>query len=862
MSSESRFSVVAMLLAGAACTAIDAQTPAPASAPAKHKAKPAPAPVDDGADDEIVVNGQKPPGSVVGDIPPEQTLSPADVRAYGVNSISDLLDQLSPQTTSVRGRGGETPVVLLNGRRISSFAEIRDLPTEAIERVEILPEEVALKYGFTADQKVVNFVLRPRFRSKTVEAGGGTTTEGGGASGNLELGLVHIRRDNRATINARLQESDQLLESQRGLSVPDASGVDSSPYRTLRPRTRTGTLNGVYARPLNSIFSGTLNATVTATDSHSLNGIDSLVSRDPLAQYSYTLSEHLGGTVNGVVKNWRLNLTGNYDHADSHTRSDVDVGTTARFTNTARSISDTGNVQFVANGKLAQLPAGPLSTTFKVGGTFTGLDSNSQRIGISQDTNLSRQAGNGQINLDLPIASKRTGFLAGIGTLSANANIAVNRLSDFGTLRTYGYGLNWTPRAPLTLIASFTDDQAAPTVAQLGNPVILSAQSRVFDYRTGTTVDVSAISGGNPNLGADDRRVWKLGATWKPLTKGDLTFNVNYVRSRIKDAIASLPEPTADLEAAFPDRFIRDASGTLIRVDTRPTNISSESQQTLRWGFNFSVPLKPSQAVVTAFRKAVREKFGSNNPFAPRPQGAQGDQPPPPPQDGGPPPDGGQPRSAGNGGGGPDGPPGGPPPGGGFGGPPGRGFGGGGGRGAQRFRDNAAGRLQFTVFHTWTLEDKVLFRPGVPVIDLLNGGSIASNGGQPRHQIDARMGYSNNGIGAQLAETWKSGTRVDAAAGSSTGDLHFSSLATTDLRLFFNVGQMPAFIGKEWARNLRVTLAFTNLFDQRQNVRDNLGVTPVRYLNPYLDPAGRSVMISIRKLFSPLPFRPPARPQN
>ncbi|MEJ8630731.1 hypothetical protein P0F65_14310 [Sphingomonas sp. I4] len=110
-----------------------------------------------------------------GDIPPEQQLSPADVRAYGVSSVADLLTELAPQTTS--GRGG-SPVILLNGRRIAGFQEIRDLPTEAILRVDILPEEVSLKYGYRADQKVVNFVLRPRFRSLAAEAIGTVPTQG------------------------------------------------------------------------------------------------------------------------------------------------------------------------------------------------------------------------------------------------------------------------------------------------------------------------------------------------------------------------------------------------------------------------------------------------------------------------------------------------------------------------------------------------------------------------------------------------------------------------------------------------------------------------------------------------------------
>ena len=81
-----------------------------------------------------------------------------------------MLDAVAPQTGSARGRGGGRPILLLNGQRISGFREMRDLPPEAIERMEILPEEVALKYGYAADQRVVNIVLRRRFNSTNVEA--------------------------------------------------------------------------------------------------------------------------------------------------------------------------------------------------------------------------------------------------------------------------------------------------------------------------------------------------------------------------------------------------------------------------------------------------------------------------------------------------------------------------------------------------------------------------------------------------------------------------------------------------------------------------------------------------------------------
>ena len=142
---------------------------------------------DYGDEEPIVVQGARARGSVVGDIPPQNILDSRDVRATGATSISDLLDALAPQIGSSQGRGGEQPVLLLNGQRISSFRELRDIPPEAIERVEILPEEVALKYGYRADQKVVNIVLRQRFRSTDRAGRRGPATEGGYANGNADL---------------------------------------------------------------------------------------------------------------------------------------------------------------------------------------------------------------------------------------------------------------------------------------------------------------------------------------------------------------------------------------------------------------------------------------------------------------------------------------------------------------------------------------------------------------------------------------------------------------------------------------------------------------------------------------------------
>ena len=186
-------------------------------------------------DEAIVVVGQRERGPVIGDIPPENQLNTRDIRATGATSIDELLTAIAPQIGSSRGRGAGRPVLLLNGLRISSFRELRDIPPEAIERVDILPEEVALKYGYRADQRVVNFVLRRRFNSTAIRADAGAATDGGYLTGLADGTRLQINRDKRTTINLHAEANGRIDEDERDIDIaPLAPGeIDERGFRSL-----------------------------------------------------------------------------------------------------------------------------------------------------------------------------------------------------------------------------------------------------------------------------------------------------------------------------------------------------------------------------------------------------------------------------------------------------------------------------------------------------------------------------------------------------------------------------------------------------------------------------------------------------
>jgi outer membrane receptor protein involved in Fe transport len=160
--------------------------------------------------------------------------------------------------------------------------------------------------------------------------------------------------------------------------------------------------------------------------------------------------------------------------------------------------------------------------------------------------------------------------------------------------------------------------------------------------------------------------------------------------------------------------------------------------------------------------------------------------------------------------------------------------------------------LQFGLYHTWRFEDSILIREGVPELDLLNGSATGSRGGRPRHEIEGQAGIFKNGFGARLTANWQSGTEVrglPATGGGTSSDLFFSDFASVNLRLFANLGQQSFVTKNPWLRGTRVSIGVNNLFNARPNVRDASGTTPLQYQPDYLDPLGRSVTLSIRKLF-------------
>ena len=149
--------------------------------------------------------------------------------------------------------------------------------------------------------------------------------------------------------------------------------------------------------------------------------------------------------------------------------------------------------------------------------------------------------------------------------------------------------------------------------------------------------------------------------------------------------------------------------------------------------------------------------------------------------------------------------------------------------------------------HAIELDNTILIADGLAPLDQLDGQSTGAFG-LPRHTSRLEAGIFGSGVGMRLSARYTGEARIQGSGLPGSSDLFFDDLATFDLRLFAEVGQL---VGQEEGvlKNLRVSLRADNVFDGRRRVVDENGETPITYQPFLIDPVGRYVGIDIRKLF-------------
>lgn len=176
--------------------------PAPAAAQ-DAAAQPDAISVDQLADEEIVVTGSRIPRPDLDSTVPVAVVGAIDLQRDAAVNVQDTLQEL-PQvgigssrtntnfltagngvaTVNLRNLGSDRTLVLVNGRRFiaglagTSSVDLNNIPTDFIERIDVVTGGSSAVYGSDAVAGVVNFILKEKFDGVQVRGQYNLTDEG------------------------------------------------------------------------------------------------------------------------------------------------------------------------------------------------------------------------------------------------------------------------------------------------------------------------------------------------------------------------------------------------------------------------------------------------------------------------------------------------------------------------------------------------------------------------------------------------------------------------------------------------------------------------------------------------------------
>jgi len=183
---------------------------------------------------------------------PITILDTKELRESGVTSVEEAMSMLSSNQSSrgsnqsigsatggkaqadLRGLGSNKTLVLLNGRRLASFAfdaasvDLNSIPLAAIERIEILRDGASAIYGTDAIGGVINFITKRNFQGGEVSAEATLPKASGGKEKRFTLsgGAGNLDKDGFnvwAAIDRRTQDAVAATEREFAKTGVDAA---------------------------------------------------------------------------------------------------------------------------------------------------------------------------------------------------------------------------------------------------------------------------------------------------------------------------------------------------------------------------------------------------------------------------------------------------------------------------------------------------------------------------------------------------------------------------------------------------------------------------------------------------------------
>ncbi|WP_031343122.1 TonB-dependent receptor [Novosphingobium lindaniclasticum] len=514
----------------------------------------------DGEEGGIVVTGSRIRGAPVASV--QLTYGREEMRNAGQSSAADVIRAI-PQNFSggqnpgvganvtggksvdmgggasinLRGLGSDATLTLLNGRRLSFDAAIQSvdvsaIPFGAIERMDVVPDGSSALFGSDAVAGVANIILRRNFDGLETTARIGSSTDGGNFQQQYGATLGQVWSSGSAMVSAEYGSNTGIWSSQRSYLENRSPGLEV--YPALRHHNAAVTARQELAPGLTLDIDGIYNKR-RREQTMPLNFAGDLsVSRYDLFQK--TESWAVAPSLKLVLPaDWEVTLAGSYGWNRVYYEGTFTYGTAATNAGYGTYRNVTGNIELSGNGKLVDLPAGPMKIA--LGGGFRQDRFRRQTFrGLSEYVDRSRDSYYAFGEVSIPVIAPDQ--KSGLGR-SLNLSLAARyeHYSQVGSVTTPKLGLIYAPISDLTLKASWGKSFRAPTFYEQYMPM----PGYLYNAATfgGTSGTVMYVVGGNPDLKPERSTNWSATLELHPAALDGAELEVSYFNIRYRDRIVT-----------------------------------------------------------------------------------------------------------------------------------------------------------------------------------------------------------------------------------------------------------------------------------------------------------------------------------
>lgn len=422
---------------------------------------------------------------------------------------------------NLRGLGGASTLVLLNGRRMAAagkgdFVDLSLIPLSAIERMDVLTDGASAIYGSDAVGGVVNLVLRKDFQGPETRLRYSTVTQGSHDETQAGQLLGHSWGSGQALVSYEYHRRSSLDDGDRDFVEPREgfTAIDLIPAQKR---------HGAFA-----MLSQRLG------DAMEISGDLFFGQREGSYRYGSPVpfpSAHIESEVQqygaslaltaDLSVDWQLRVSGLADRntSEEQTYEPSTGGLMADYSNASRLWS----AEIAADGPLFSLPGG--EARLAVGAQFRNehFDERQKPINAQRDRDISAT----YAELRLPLVSvfnRRTG----VENLELTVAARFEDYSDFGSTFNPKIGLAWSPVERLNVRGTWGTSFKAPLLSQT-NP----ANFFVYSHEE-TFVDHSGVAtglllwGNGENLEPEEATNWTVGFDVTPAGRDGIRLSATY----------------------------------------------------------------------------------------------------------------------------------------------------------------------------------------------------------------------------------------------------------------------------------------------------------------------------------------------